>query len=289
MSDTINEAIRLKSLVFWLDQVSSAEELSMITRFWSKKDFKGFKEFFPVCPYCKGSPAFDLTKDGEPVVIHGVQIERVQCYCLTLEYLSRTAPRWYESHYINSNLDDITPYDIPPGAAARTRAIVGKLKKFLLNPTRSALINGGTGSAKSHMLQSIKTEFGGFAVYITLGSYFSKLQLHREENNGTLPRFIAALTNAPILLLDDFGIGHQTDWSTNTLSEIIDSRYSRRRVSPTLMTTNLTLVEMEQVAGVSIGNMERILSRMRDSENSTTLTVLQDDYRDKKFKKEAQI
>ena len=289
MSETINEAIRLKSLIFWLDQVADSEELSMIRRFWGKKDFRRFNETFPVCPYCNGSPAFDLTDKGKPVIIHGILIERIQCYCLTLEYLSRTAPRWYESYYTNFSLDEIVPLDIPPGAAARTRAIKDKLSKFLYNPTRSALINGGVGAGKSHMLQSIKTRFGGFVAYITLSDFFSKLMAFTVSKDGRVQKFVNALTYIPILCLDDFGLGHPTDYNTNMLASIIDARYSRRRVSPTIMTTNMTLVEMQPVDGMPIGNMERILSRMRDSENSSTLTVLQADYRDKKFKKEAQL
>jgi DNA replication protein DnaC len=284
--DTANEAIRLKSLIFWLDWYQRVDDLSMVHRYWRTKDLQGYRSL-GICHFCKGSPAFDLTLKGEPVILHGIHIERVQCYCLTLEHLSRTQSRWYESHYTDSYLKDLKAIDIPLGAAKRTESIKGKLERFMFNPSRSALINGGTGAGKSHILQALKTHFGGFAVYISFADFFQKLMQYTAE--GKAGKFIDALTYTPILLFDDFGLQHRdrNDYGLNTIASIIDNRYNRKRLAPTIMTTNMSLVEMQQTEGVSIGNLERILSRMMDSDVSTVMTVTQADYRQKQTKKEA--
>lgn len=294
MTDDPNQALRLKSLVFWLDQINNkTDSLSMINRLWNKKDYLGFRSMFTECPFCGGAPAFEPNKDGKPIVVNGILIERVQCYCLTLELLAKTASRRYESHYTDSKLGDLKPIDVPSGAAARTQSIVVKVGKFLLNPTRSALINGEPGSGKTHILQSVKTALGGFAVYITLADYFDKLMFYtsdkKSKEDGTLHRFLGTLANCPVLLIDDFGLQHETTYGTNTIASIIDHRYAMRRLAPTIMSTNMSLAEMQHTPGVQIGNLERLLSRMMDTENSTTMTMLQHDYRNKLFKKEAGI
>src|SRR5688572_33441691 len=102
--DTINVSIRLKSLVFWLDRVGKADEVAFIRRFWDGRNYAGFRKDFPECPFCGGSPVLDPQDNGAPVTVNGIEIERVHCYCLTLERLCNKSSRWYESYYTDSSL-----------------------------------------------------------------------------------------------------------------------------------------------------------------------------------------
>lgn len=54
---------------------------------------------------------------------------------------------------------------------------------------------------------------------------------------------INSLKNASLLILDDLGAENNTNWSKETLYEIIDSRYRDRK--PIIITTNLSLEQLK--------------------------------------------
>lgn len=52
------------------------------------------------------------------------------------------------------------------------------------------------------------------------------------------------IKRADLLILDDLGAEHKTDWSTSLVYEIIDARY--RSCKPTIITTNLTMTKLRE-------------------------------------------
>jgi len=52
------------------------------------------------------------------------------------------------------------------------------------------------------------------------------------------------IKRADLLILDDLGAEHKTDWSTSLVYEIIDARY--RSCKPTIVTTNLTMTNLRE-------------------------------------------
>jgi predicted RecB family nuclease len=59
--------------------------------------------------------------------------------------------------------------------------------------------------------------------------------------------------------IDDLGAEKKTEWSVQTIYTIIDERYSKRRA--TLITTNLSLEELEQKVGPR--TMDRLVGSCR--------------------------
>lgn len=275
--------IYMKSLLFWNRTMGNAGKGSLMRQLWEKRDPKGFQSFYPECPYCNGAPVWSpVGKDDQPVVISGQVIDVIYCYCESIKIISDKTPDWHESSYRTCKLDDLVPYDIPKGAGVQTQKILTGFQKFLGNPVRSALITGKPGCGKSHILQAIKTHFGAFASYVPIGELHSRLLGYMGTNRDKVNKLISAVRNAPILLLDDLGMQQLTDFSVTTIANIIDFRYNQRPMAPTIVTTNLSLDQLRD--GTSFQGMERLASRMMDTEFATVFIHLQDDYRSRLFK-----
>ena len=58
---------------------------------------------------------------------------------------------------------------------------------------------------------------------------------------------IDRLCSYPLLIIDDFGIERETDYTLEQIYNIVDSRYRNQR--PLIVTTNLALGELERPAG----------------------------------------
>ncbi len=85
----------------------------------------------------------------------------------------------------------------------------------------------------------------------TVADLFSSL---RAKPFAQSEAMLASLGKAPLLLLDDLGAAHLTDWTEEVISRLIDDRY--RHCAPTLFTSNYPLSALGQVVG------ERVESRM---------------------------
>jgi DNA replication protein DnaC len=69
---------------------------------------------------------------------------------------------------------------------------------------------------------------------------------------------LKALHNASLLVIDDLGAEHYTDWSASILYKLIDDRYRTRR--PMVITTNLPLADLEKK--LSTDGIPRAYSRL---------------------------
>lgn len=277
-------AFELKSYLFWQSTMDAAGEKSLMKQLWNKRDYVAFRNFYPVCPYCGGNSMWSpKNKDGGDVEVAGINIDVIKCFCESLLDLSTHEPHELESFYDEKFIDDIAEVDLPKGAAKATARMKTSFQKFIGNPTKSALIVGRMGSAKTHMLQALKTHFGRFAVYMTATDFYSNLMsFTTSEESGGVDYLVSFMKHAPILLFDDFGMQHMkggSDWGMDALTTVIDYRYSMRRLAPTIVTTNLSLEELN--GGGRVTNIQRMASRFIDTENATVFVLTQDDYRNK--------
>lgn len=283
MNEDAVKNIYMKSLLFWTHQIGKAKETTLLKQLWDRRDVEGFQKFFNECPYCNGAPVWSpVGKDNKPVIIANQEIDVIYCFCESIKIISDRSPKWHEGSYRVCKLDDIIPYDIPPGAGAQTQRILTGFQKFLGNPIRSALITGVPGCGKSHILHAIKTHFGAFAAYVPIGELHSRLLSYMSSDKSKVGKLINMVRNSPILLLDDLGMQQLTDFSVTTIANIIDYRYNARPMMPTIVTTNLSLDQLRD--GTKFQGMERLASRMMDTEFATVMIHLQDDYRSKLFK-----
>ena len=68
--------------------------------------------------------------------------------------------------------------------------------------------------------------------------------------------WINRLSNVPVLVFDDIGVGNHTDWSRSIVYQVIDKRY--RDCKQTIITTNLAIDKLSEVID------DRIASRLCD-------------------------
>ena len=85
--------------------------------------------------------------------------------------------------------------------------------------------------------------------FISLSKSFQELRHTFDEgsvNEGELLPMIEMLSNVPFLVIDDFGVQRNTEWEMEILYNLIDARYSNRRL--TFVTTNQKVDELKELA-----------------------------------------
>ena len=109
------------------------------------------------------------------------------------------------------------------------------------------LLSGGVGVGKTRAMAYIVRKLRGLPPerivrFLTSVALFNAL--HDQETN------VAELARPELLLLDDFGVEHRTDWTLSRFGELVEARYSR--MLPTVVSTNLTPGAMARGEGSDI-------------------------------------
>ena len=138
---------------------------------------------------------------------------------------------------------------------------------------------GSTGGGKTLLaciiLQELMLKYalGGRFVDISR-QFFQRLRRSydsTDEAYGTGGRILDELIEVPFLVIDDFGTQRNTEWESEMLYNLLDSRYEQERL--TIMTSNLHISKFKDVAH------GRIYSRIK--EMCEIINVNLPDYRDK--------
>ncbi|MCY4577641.1 MAG: ATP-binding protein [Chloroflexi bacterium] len=114
---------------------------------------------------------------------------------------------------------------------------------FASNPEGWLLLYGPTGVGKTHLAVAITArliEAGRQPYYVRtqqlirqLGSTFAR------ESSLNFDRLFAAVSDAPLLILDDLGAESDSDWTRATLQDLITHRHDARL--PTVVTTTVQM------------------------------------------------
>lgn len=292
------QTIKIRSLLFWAQTLLDKPASSIAKQCWEKRDHKGYMLFHEnVCPICNNGHLIETSNNGQALELKGIQIGTVYCVCSSLNILSDRTRAKYESNaefYTWSLKKPTTPatlgrtvYPVAlPNQAAydRTAKIIKAFSSFVNNPTRWGFLIGKPGSGKSSLLQAIKHKLGGFAYYMNFADFRSTMMRWKDID---VSEYESILVSAPILLVDDWGIGKETDFSTNMLATVIERRYVHKRLAPIIMTSNMTEAEVTATPDGTITNKERVLSRFLDSEIASLLISSQNDMRRKDNKEKA--
>lgn len=122
---------------------------------------------------------------------------------------------------------------------------------FAQNPEeRWLVLAGGSGSGKTHLAAAIgnyRQDRGDEVVFMTVPDLLDDLRT--TFNPGAASTFdqrFAKIKNVGLLILDDLGVGGQSEWAREKLFQLIDYRYVTRR--PTVFT---------------ISDMDRLSERVR--------------------------
>jgi DNA replication protein DnaC len=123
---------------------------------------------------------------------------------------------------------------------------------------------GQTGSGKtllaSIILQELMLKYAIGGRFVDLSrQFFQRLRDSyniTDERYGETGQILDELIKMPFLVLDDFGIQRNTEWESEMLYNLIDSRYAEEQ--PTIITSNLHINAYKEIAH------GRIYSRLQE-------------------------
>lgn len=111
------------------------------------------------------------------------------------------------------------------------------------------LIYGNPGNGKSYTTACIANKLINDmvpVVCVSIDGLLKKIQntynSHGKEGEDSILRNLA---NAELLIIDDLGTEHYTEWSATKIYNILDSRY--RNQLPLIVTTNFSLEKLKQM------------------------------------------
>ncbi len=132
------------------------------------------------------------------------------------------------------------------------------------------LLQGRYGCGKTHLAAAVANfavEMGIPTLFITVPDLLDSLRFAYNDADFTFEQRFEEIRRIRLLVLDDFGTQNATDWAQEKLFQILNYRYINQL--PTVVTTNLSLVEIEG----------RIRSRLEDPELVTRVMIMATDYR----------
>lgn len=111
---------------------------------------------------------------------------------------------------------------------------------------------GASGTGKTHLaaavLAQIIQENKVNGVFVDWNALIKQIKFSFDRNSSqSEEEILKPILRAELLVLDDLGVASPTDWMTETLYHVLNTRYAERRA--TILTTNYRLRELRQ--GVS--------------------------------------
>lgn len=148
-----------------------------------------------------------------------------------------------------SGVPDIPDVRLHPGVS-----------RFLTSSGRGLFIHGVPGSYKTSNAVQLVREWCGLgksAFYATERAYFTACW---DKDRDTIRR----MKTIPLLVLDDIGTDHQSDWSAGLFFDLVDARYQNRKLK-TVFVSNHSLAELVGQSGPGFKHFDdRVFRRVSE-------------------------
>lgn len=139
---------------------------------------------------------------------------------------------------------------------------------------QNMLLHGGYGTGKSHLSVAVTKrlmEQGKQCLFLSLPKLLTKIKDTYNNKGVTEEELLEVVQSVDLLVLDDLGAEHNTEWATAKLFEILDDRAGKA----TIYTTNLSSSSLRERFN------ERNFSRLM--ENAKIVKMTGSDYRRRDF------
>lgn len=122
----------------------------------------------------------------------------------------------------------------------------------MLEKNQGLLLFGPVGTGKTYMAACIANSLMEQLYTVRVTSLVKVIQQARtlRDDDDT---FFKKLNRAKLLVIDDFGAERNTEYATEIVYNVIDSRYREKK--PMIVTTNLTLSQMQDCPDVRLGRI----------------------------------
>lgn len=214
------------------------------------------------CEACEDG-RFVLTATRQLDATHSVRRDPIPCpRCVPLSDRARSAG--IEEMFVEARLDTLTVRPGNKGAVEFARQWDAQGSVLITSRTKA---DGETtddadsawGTGKTHIACAMligQIERARPARFLYAKHFLSGIQSLFGADAGSVEAYITAVSNTPLLLLDDLGAERPTDWAKEQIRTLIDDRYRRKLV--TIITSNYgTLDKIAEVIGGAVADRLR--------------------------------
>jgi len=221
------------------------------------------------CPFCHGT---EIIKFRETVRTTNYNLDAVLCVCCLMRVTAGS--RDEESPWQSKTVAELKELDIPKGSAGFTKIIKQETARFIRDLGIWVYLSGTYGCGKTALAYAVKSNLRGISTYVNVADLSDKI--YEATGKHTLNDLTDSLIGIPVLIVDDLGAEHSTDYLYSVLYKVINGRYARGFDRPTYITSNLPIGELKVS---TVDNLRRIASRLSDNELVVELVSKQADYR----------
>lgn len=112
------------------------------------------------------------------------------------------------------------------------------------------LIAGGYGSGKTHLAAAVSNALADRGISVMFGTSITHFDNIRNEfENAGQNKYLARMKTIDVLVIDDLGKEKKSDWTKQTLFDVINHRYEHKM--PTIITTNLVSEDGEDFSALA--------------------------------------
>lgn len=227
-----------------------------------------------ICPICGGYGA----AASENLFERPGDMTEYYCIChmqgMIHNITERLKPYQARGPYIKT-IDDMELYGTPAQQQTMKTALA-EVTKWILFPKKWMVFCGTTGCGKTRLLRYLYTTFSSLSLYITASDIES--HVFNGISNNDLDKRMEVIKQAPILLLDDYGIEYGSEVVRSKIDSIIEYRYRDWQQYKTVVATNLSPLNLAS-SNQRQGGVSRSGSRLCDNNSSTVIGILAEDYR----------